>query len=259
MQISRTVLYAIAATVSVWQLPGTATAADIGTVESGYSLDLAFGAALTSDYVSRGITNSDSSPAVQGYIEPSYGPLYINIWSSNVDYGAGFKGAEIDTAFGFRPEFGAISTDFGYVHYFYAPKDTSPDYGEFYAKVKYNFDDKFTIGGNMYFAPDYNQSGKTGTYIEGKLSVPLPKGFELSGGIGYQFFQDPNAYEQLAWNAGASFNWKMLTMDLRYWDTNLSGSQCVVRSGFADGCDARVVGTVSFDTSWSDLSKATSQ
>ena len=33
--------------------------------------DIAVGIALTTNYVSRGITNSNSDPAVQGYIEPS--------------------------------------------------------------------------------------------------------------------------------------------------------------------------------------------
>jgi len=35
--------------------------------------DLGFGLASTSDYVTRGITQTDSRPAIQGYIEPSYG------------------------------------------------------------------------------------------------------------------------------------------------------------------------------------------
>ena len=52
----------------------------------GVPFDVAFGVALTSDYVSRGITNSDSRPAIQGYIEPSVelpnvGAAYINVWS----------------------------------------------------------------------------------------------------------------------------------------------------------------------------------
>jgi hypothetical protein len=44
-----------------------------------------------------------------------------------------------------------------------------------------------------------------------------------------------------------------VTFDVRYWDTDLEDHECVARSGFGDGCDARVVGTVSFDTSWSSL------
>ena len=112
----------------------------------GVPFDVAFGVALTSDYVSRGITNSDSRPAIQGYIEPSVelpnvGAAYINVWSSNVNYGEGFEGAEIDVAGGIRPQFGPVSLDLGYVHYFYTPEHVSPDYGEIFAKADYNFND----------------------------------------------------------------------------------------------------------------------
>ena len=47
------------------------------------------GVAGTTDYISRGITQSDSDPAIQGYIEPSYGlgpvlgDAFVNIWASS--------------------------------------------------------------------------------------------------------------------------------------------------------------------------------
>jgi uncharacterized protein (TIGR02001 family) len=224
----------------------------------GVPFDLAFGVAVTSDYVSRGITNSDSRPAIQGYVEPSVeipniGPAYVNVWSSNVDFGEGFKGAEIDVAGGIRPEFGPLSLDLGYVHYFYTPEHVSPDYGEIFAKADYNFNDLFTVGGRVFFAPDFNQSGNTATWVAGGVRVPLPYDFSAYAGVGYQFFEDPNAFEQFAWTAGLSYSWKALTVDVRYWGTNLTDDECVVRSGFSSGCDSRVVATLSFDTSWSEV------
>ena len=111
----------------------------------------------------------------------------------------------------------------------------------------------FTLSGRVFFAPDYNQSGKSGTWVAGGVRVPFPNDFSVYGGIGYQFFEDPNAFEQLAWTVGASYSWKAVTFDLRYWDTDLSGDECAVRSGFSDGCDARIVGTISIDTSFSEV------
>ncbi|MET0941296.1 MAG: TorF family putative porin [Mesorhizobium sp.] len=217
--------------------------------------DVGFGASVTTDYVSRGITQTGSDAAIQGYIEPSIGMAYINVWSSNVNFGEGFSGAEIDTAIGIRPEFGPLSLDLGYVHYFYAPEEVSPDYGELFAKADYNFRDMVTFGARVFFAPDFNQSGKTATFVAGGLKVPLPHDFSVYAGIGYQFFEDPDAFEQLAWTAGVSYDWKALTFDVRYWDTDLDDDECVARSGFADGCDARIVGTISFNTAWSDFTK----
>jgi uncharacterized protein (TIGR02001 family) len=225
--------------------------------------EMALGVSGTTDYVSRGITQDDSRPAIQGYIEPSYGigpvlgDAFVNVWSSNVDFGGGFDGAEIDVAGGLKPKFlgPKWSPNIGYVHYFYAPEDVSPDYGEIYAKSDYTFgeDDKFTLRGLVFFAPDFNQSGFTATWVAGGGRVMLWENFGVYAGVGYQFFENPAAFEQLAWTAGASYYWKSWTFDVRYWDTNLRGDECVVRSGFSDGCDARVVGTISFDTTWSDL------
>ena len=236
----------------------TRTAVQPLAATPGVPFDVAFGVALTNDYVSRGITNSNSEPAIQGYIEPSveipnFGTAYINVWSSNVDYGEGFEGAEIDVAGGIRPQFGPVSLDVGYVHYFYTPEHVSPDYGEIFAKADYNYNDVVTFGGRVYFAPDFNQSGNTATWIAGGVRVPLPHDFSVYAGLGYQFIDDPDAFEQLAWTAGISYSWKSVTIDVRYWGTDLSDEGCVVRSGFADGCDSSVVATLSFDTSWSEL------
>ena len=226
---------------------------------SDLPFDVAVGIAVMNDYVSRGITNSNSDGAIQGYFEPSIelaylGSAYLGVWSSNVDYGVGFQGAEIDVAAGIRPEFGSLSLDLGYVHYFYSPEHVSPDYGEVFAEADYNFDDKVTIGGRVYYAPDYSQSGFSGTWLAGGVRVPLPHDFTAYIGAGYQFFENPDAFEQFAWMAGVSYSWKAVTIDVRYWDTDLSGDECIVRSGFADGCDSRVTATLSFDTSLSEMS-----
>jgi uncharacterized protein (TIGR02001 family) len=221
--------------------------------------DIALGLALTTDYVSRGITNSDSDPAIQGYVEPSFnipsiGVAYLNVWSSNVDYGDDeFEGAEIDVAGGLRPEFGPLSLDLGYVHYFFSPADVSPDYGEVFAKADYNVKDLFTVGGRLFFAPDYSQTGDNATWVAGGVRVPLPYDFSAYAGVGYQFFEDSEAFEQLAWTAGISYSWKALTIDVRYWDTDLPDDECASRSGFEDGCDSRVVATISFDITFSTI------
>ena len=111
-------------------------------------------------------------------------------------------------------------------------------------RVCYTFgtDDKFTLRGLIFFAPDYNQSGFTGTYIAGGGRVKLWKNIGVYAGAGYQFFEDPNAFEQLVWTAGISYYWKSFTFDVRYWDTDLSDNECVSRSG-----------SISLDTTWSAL------
>ena len=64
--------------------------------------------------------------------------------------------------------------------------------------------------------------------LRAALRVPLPHDFAVYAGLGYQFFEDPDAFEQLAWTAGISYSWKSLTLDVRYWGTDLSDEGCVV-------------------------------
>jgi uncharacterized protein (TIGR02001 family) len=96
---------------------------------------MGLGVAITTDYVSDGIIQSDSGPAIKGYIEPSYGlgsvlgDAFVNVWSSNVDFGDDRRGAEIDVTGGLKPKFlgPKSSPQIGYVHFFYAPAHVSPD------------------------------------------------------------------------------------------------------------------------------------
>lgn len=238
-------------------------------VAAAGKFDMAIGVAGTTDYVSRGITQTGNDPAIQGYIEPSYGlgpvlgDLFVNIWASNVDFCCGFDGAEIDVAGGIKPKFlgPKWSPNIGYVHYFYTPEDISPDYGEIYAKTDYTFgeNDRYTLRALVFFAPDFSQTGFNATWVAGGGRVKFWKNFAAYAGVGYQFFENPDAFEQLAWTAGLSYYWKSLTFDVRYWETDLNDNECVVRSGFRDGCDARVVGTISLDTTWSALFPRDSQ
>ena len=220
---------------------------------SSATFDVWFNTALTSNYISRGITNSDSRPAIQGYVKPYTSWGYLSVWTSNVDFGAGFSGEEIDAAVGLTPKFNSLSFDLGYVHYFYTPEDVSPDYGELYGTVSYEFSNKLKTIGKIYFAPDYIQSGKTGTYIESGLDVLCRRSSSCREPWDISFSRTLQPSSNWLGTSDFSYTWKALTLEARYWDTDLSDDECVVRSGFSNGCDARIVGTVSVDTTWRTL------
>ena len=170
-----------------------------------------------------------------------------------------FEGAEIDVAGGLKPKFlgPQWSPNIGYVHYFYAPESMSVrTYGEVYAKTDYTFgeDDKFTLRALVFFAPDFSQTGKTATLIAGGGRVkPLEK---LRGvrrcGI--------SVFRRSKCTRGSGLDCRALLL-LEVTDVRcpllghepFKADECVVRSGFSDGCDARVVGTISLDLTWSKL------
>ena len=75
---------------------------------------------LTSDYVFRGVSQTDENPAVQGGFDISGDLLYAGVWGSNANanYGDGAS-AEFDFYVGLTKDLGSMSLDIGAVHYDY--------------------------------------------------------------------------------------------------------------------------------------------
>lgn len=221
------------------------TAASAGGL--GEDFDVAFGAAVTSDYISAGISQTDGNPAVQGYVEANYNIFYVGTWASNVDFGEE-SDVEIDLYAGIRPEFDRAAFDLGYAHYFYV-NDTSPNYGAFVGSVEYYATDALTVGGNTNFSPDYSQMGDYALWFEGTADYALPANFGVSGGLGYQFYADSlDLPEYWTWNAGIYWSWEeTVTIDLRYVGSDLSRSDCAVLMS-RSACGHRVMATLSVDT-----------
>src|SRR5712671_764322 len=85
--------------------------------------DIAFGAALVSDYNFRGITQSNHKPSVAAYFEPRYNvtkdlQLYAGIAGESISF-PNRAAAEIDFYAGIRPTFGMFAFDFGAWGYIY--------------------------------------------------------------------------------------------------------------------------------------------
>jgi uncharacterized protein (TIGR02001 family) len=85
--------------------------------------DIAFGGALMSDYIFRGVTQSNHQPSVAAYFEPRYNvnkdlQLYVGTSGESISF-ANRAAAEIDVYGGIRPTFGAAAFDFGVWGYLY--------------------------------------------------------------------------------------------------------------------------------------------
>ena len=208
---------------------------DIATQdEIASKFDVAFGATVTSRYISRGVDNSDG-PAFQAYIEPSYGIFYAGVWLSTVDgdiLGSPGDDVEFDIYAGIRPEFGSLALDFGYTRYLY---DSSGDCcGEFHAKATYTFTEQFSAGGELYYDPD-----SEAVYAVANAAVVLPYDVTLSGAVGTYL---DSSSDDVDWNVGLSYTFNdTVTLDGRYHDSDNPANA------------GRFVVSLSFDTSWSAL------
>lgn len=217
----------------------------------------------TSDYVFRGISQSDAKPAVQGGVDLTYGILYAGLWSSNVDFGPTLQGdklakAELDLYAGIKPVWGPLNFDFGVIYYTYPGANdgalsgfNEQNYVELKAGVSGSPFTNFTIGGTVFFSPEYqNESGRTWT-LEGTASYELPKIGpvvpSISGTLGTTIFENSGKAavynvlltddHYLYWNAGLGLAIDKIALDFRYWDSDISGCTGVV----TQQCDQRFV------------------
>jgi uncharacterized protein (TIGR02001 family) len=205
--------------------------------------DISFGATLASEYIFRGITQTDNNPAIQGFIEASYGMFYIAAWGSNLDFNTPDPDVEIDFYGGIRPTFGIATFDIGLLRYQY-PNASPLNFTEVYGKVSLQVTEPFSVGGGAYYSFDIGDEDSL--YLEANASYALPYNFSVSAALGHQSFDDAiGATDYTTWNAGVSYaitDWA--SADLRYYDNDLAGS------------NARIVGSISLSSSLSSLKKA---
>jgi uncharacterized protein (TIGR02001 family) len=173
--------------------------------------DIAFGSAIMSDYIFRGVTQSNHKPSVAAYFEPRYNinkdlQLYLGVAGESISF-ANRAAAEIDVYGGIRPTFGAFAFDIGVWGYLYpggscvdgttltggipgggvCPVSTNTiflangnvmkkdvSFFEVYGKVNYTINDSWQFGLNEYYTPSFLNSGAWGDYasITGKYTAP---------------------------------------------------------------------------------------
>jgi uncharacterized protein (TIGR02001 family) len=202
--------------------------------EEGRKFTYSFSATGTSDYVFRGISQTDNDPAIQGAINVGYGILYAGVWASSLDWILSPDAdVEVDYYAGIKPTLGPATFDFGVIYYDY-PGFNFPNNEvlEIKAGVSGELFKGLTGAANFYWSPDYNT--KEYYVYEGTLAYALPT-FHIftptvSGTVGYYDWDPVGAlagFENYTyWNAGLSLAVEKLTFDLRYWDTDLSEADC---------------------------------
>ena len=224
MNALKTLLFSVVASGAV---AGTAMAEDGGPT-------VAFNIGANTDYVFRGISQTDEGPSIFGGADLTVGKAYAGVWLSNVDFGAGNDtSAEFDIYGGFKPQAGPVALDLGLIYYGYTNKPSGPDEAYWEAKVAGSIPaGKATLGAAVYYSPEY--FGETGeaTYFEVNGFVPMNDKVSLSGALGHQSVVGNLDYN--TWNLGVGYAaTSHIGFDLRYTDTS--------EHGFGNYYDSRVV------------------
>ena len=110
---------------------------------------------FASDYVWRGMTQSDG-PAIQGGFDfEAESGFYAGIWGSNVNFNNG-AGSELDLYLGYAFEVGSIGVDVGYISYEYIDSDPDATFDETYLGLSYgDFGLSFAFGDYDYTEVSY--------------------------------------------------------------------------------------------------------
>ena len=274
---------------------GSAFAADLGKKKAPAPApvvvspwDFTVGGGLTSNYIFRGISQSNNAPSVNANAELRY--TFSDTWAAYVGTaGSSIKlnaidpspTMELDAMGGVRGTFGNLSTDVGAIAYIYpglktptpnAVFATTPTFYEGYVKVGYNITETVNVGANAFYTPSFLDTHATGTYLSATAKWTLPMDFALSGEFGRQYLGTTDAPhaprfgsqalpDYNYWNAGLSYSYKFATLDLRYHSTDLSKAECQQITGPSIStsinqskyCGAAFVGTISFALSGKDV------
>jgi len=189
--------------------------------------------ALSSEYVWRGISQTDEDPAISGSFDYGHSSgFYAGAWASNVDYGDDAS-AEIDIYAGFAGEFGdsGVGFDVGALRYIFPGEDYN--FNEVYAFVSYSF---LTAG--VAHSSDTLGSGESGTYYSLDAGYDLPfGGLSLAAGVGL-YDADDNAFaagedEYTNYYIGVSKEFAGFGWDITYTDTDGDGED--IYGDLADG------------------------
>jgi len=136
----------------------------------------------TSDYDFRGVTQTSGDPAIQASLDYGFDSgLYVGAWASNVDFGdCCDESVELDLYVGWAGgDEEGLTWDVGGVYYLY-PGTDDLDYPEIWVGVAYGiFDAK------LWYSWDFFALDESAYYLEGNLSIPLPRDFGLVVHAGY--------------------------------------------------------------------------
>lgn len=153
--------------------------------ESGFN----WNAALTSEYMFRGISQTDDQPALQAGAGYSWSNgLYVGAWASNVDFNEGTD-AEVDVFVGWNGDLGeSVNLDVQLVRYSYVGEPSGVDYAynELIGKLSFAGNYSATLG----YTNDFLASDTDSVYLGLGGDWEIGKGYNLTAGVGYTTIDD---------------------------------------------------------------------
>ena len=204
-----------------------------------YSADLSGYLVATTDYVWRGVTQSDGDPAAQlgGDIAFDSG-IYAGLWGSTIDINNGGdrqRDTELTYYLGYSHDVGSRwALSVSVVVYTYPGQTGVVDYNYEEVMLTTNYDDRFWL--EYAYSPDLYNTGFDSHNVE--LFTEWPAGMHLIVGAGAGYYDVSNLVGDgySYWELGVTRPIGRFDIDLRYHDT----SRWVPVVSSPDRADSRV-------------------
>jgi len=200
--------------------------------DASNSVEASANVGFVSEYLFRGVSQTDDTPAVQGGLDLSLNlgaetAIYVGAWGSNVKFTD--ASAEIDYYAGIAGPIGNFGTSFdiGGIYYTYPGSANSLNYDFIEAQVGLSQDLGFaSIGVSLNYSPE--NFGDSGEAYYPKLSLDIPVGdyFSIGGYLARQYVEDNTAFalpDYNEWNASVSGSVYGFDLALAYSDTDVGG------------------------------------
>lgn len=203
-------------------LGATLLLAGTGIVQAELSANIG----VTSNYIFRGLTQTDDQAAVQGgldYVHES--GIYVGTWASNVDFGDEFTGYEIDFWAGFAGAIEQLNYDIGYIYYAYPAKSAldDSDFGEAYLNL---IVDMLTVGVSYVTNTEsaVREVFDDAVYYYAALDLPVSEEWSAGGTVGRQDFRSSApASDYTHWQLALTRHTDFGDFTFAYDQTDLSG------------------------------------
>lgn len=214
------------------------SAAGMGADFSGY-------VALRSDYVKRGVSQSDSGPAAQLGIDLVFdNGFFAGAWGSTTDIDNGptrHRDKETNFYAGYSRDISDLWSITGHIVAYRYPGQTGGiDYGyeEYSAGVSY--DNRLWL--EYSHTPDLYTTGRSARNVDLYYELLETGRWALGGGGGYSDASDLTGDTYWYWNLGMTGSFRFVDIDIRFHDT--SGWVRIISS--PDRADPRAALTIRF-------------
>jgi uncharacterized protein (TIGR02001 family) len=204
------------------------------TPASAQIAGLSANAAVTTNYVFRGISQSGANPAVQAGLDYNIGTtgFAVGAWASSIDFGNATIGddtaAEVDLYGSYTFALSdAFSLSAGAITYNYpsSPHNVNYNWWEGWVGASYNFG-VAAVSAKAFFSPDYVNLSTNQVYVTGGVSVPVLEWLALNANVGYTILDHavpPIIDDYLDWNVSAVATYGNFSLTAGYTDTDLDG------------------------------------